>query len=375
MDSVAVDIFHQPVVEYEGHQYNRILVCVCRASGYILAEPCLDTGLTAEKVCEIMWKNWMHFGIPSIVTSDEGPQFAYSWWQTLCALAGVRVAWSHPYHHQGNGRAESAGQQLQDELTRLINDHEEPVANWVELLPHAIRLLMDLPNPLTGISPYEYVHGRPRGLAGLPYKPLKEAIDAKEWFARQQELTKALVDRVNEVHKKGEQINRRRLEPPDFKVGDVICYHVSAEAERNKLGEKWEGPGEVIAKEGEHSYIVKVAQKGEKRAHRSQLQPHVDDVYADKPFPRYYFSGKAPEVQPEPKSGEYIVAENGILDIKVDKGQILCLVKWRDYETPTWQPLKDLCNDELTGFLEKNNWSLSLDKNPRKGKAPQRPQA
>ena len=76
MDSVAVDLFSMPAVEYEGNTYDTILVCVCQASGYILATPCLDKGLTAEKVCKIMMKHWDIFGIPSVVMSDNGPHFA-----------------------------------------------------------------------------------------------------------------------------------------------------------------------------------------------------------------------------------------------------------------------------------------------------------
>ena len=156
-----------------------------------------------------MFQQWEDFGIPSVITSDRGPHFAFSWWQTLCAEFNVRAAWSQPYHHQGNGRAEVAGHQVRDMLSRLVVDVEEPKANWVELLPKALRLLRDMPNPLTGLSPYEYVHGRSRGLAGLPYKPAQVSIDATRWLKHQRELTEVLVERVNEEHRKRvEQIYR-----------------------------------------------------------------------------------------------------------------------------------------------------------------------
>ena len=47
MDSIAVDLFAMPQVEYEEKTYDYMLVSVCRASGYILAQPCKGEGLTA----------------------------------------------------------------------------------------------------------------------------------------------------------------------------------------------------------------------------------------------------------------------------------------------------------------------------------------
>ena len=51
------------------------------------------------------------------------------------------MAWSQAYHYQGNERAESAGEQVRDIMRRLVTDLEEPLANWVELRPKALRLL------------------------------------------------------------------------------------------------------------------------------------------------------------------------------------------------------------------------------------------
>ncbi len=72
-------LFAFAAVEFEGSKDDTVIACVFRASGFILAEPCLDNVLTAEKVGRILWKNWDHLGIPSVISSDVGPHFAYSW--------------------------------------------------------------------------------------------------------------------------------------------------------------------------------------------------------------------------------------------------------------------------------------------------------
>jgi len=85
---------------------------VDRHSGWIVAVPFLYKGLTSERVAKEMYKQWGIFGIPTTVTSDRGAHFIGAWWQAMCAAQGVRVAYGQAYHHQANGRAESAGQQV-----------------------------------------------------------------------------------------------------------------------------------------------------------------------------------------------------------------------------------------------------------------------
>ena len=59
-----------------------------------------------------------------------------------------------------------------------------------------------------------------------------------------------------------------------------------------------------MGREGDQSYIVELKSGGRQTAHRSQLRPHVMDLYTTDPYPLYYFTGKAPEVEVGP--GEYI---------------------------------------------------------------------
>ena len=110
MSSVAFDLFHLPSVSWEGKIFDTIILCVDRHSGWIVAVPALTKGLTGGKVVRAMLHSqWQLFGIPSIITSDQGSHFLSSWWQTLCAGLGVRLGQSQAYHHASNGGAEVAG--------------------------------------------------------------------------------------------------------------------------------------------------------------------------------------------------------------------------------------------------------------------------
>lgn len=107
MSSVAIDLFRLPMVRWEGENFDTLAVCVDRHSGWIVAIPCLNKGLTGAKLAKAMIKNqWRPFGIPSKISSDQGSHFTGGWWRTMCATLGIRQAFSQAYHHRANGRAE-----------------------------------------------------------------------------------------------------------------------------------------------------------------------------------------------------------------------------------------------------------------------------
>ena len=85
-----------------------------------------------------MFTEWVKmFGIPSVVTTDNGPHFVGTCWKTICSLFCVRRAYAHAYHHQANGKAERTGKEFKDWLGRVTATSS---MNWVEALPFVKRL-------------------------------------------------------------------------------------------------------------------------------------------------------------------------------------------------------------------------------------------
>ena len=94
-----------------------MVVWVDRHGFCMVAIKCQVKGPTGAKVAKKMLKHqWQTFGLPDVITSDQGSHFVSSWFQTLAASLGLRQAFSQAYHHQANGRAEMAGQQLMEKL-------------------------------------------------------------------------------------------------------------------------------------------------------------------------------------------------------------------------------------------------------------------
>ena len=74
--SVCLDMFMMPSLEYRSQKDDCMMICVDRLSGWMIVTPHLMKGLTAEVAARAMVERWWQpFGVPAIVTSDQGPQF------------------------------------------------------------------------------------------------------------------------------------------------------------------------------------------------------------------------------------------------------------------------------------------------------------
>ena len=144
-------------------------MCVDRHSGWVIAIPTNRIGLTSEKVGKLLYRKWLDLGggIPSIITSGQGPQFTGKFFAALCGLMGIRQAFTQAYGAQANGRAERAGRQI---LYRLSKLNVPGGVNWVEALPKVLEQHHGAEGE-SGIPPCNIIFGRYKHRAGLPYQP------------------------------------------------------------------------------------------------------------------------------------------------------------------------------------------------------------
>ena len=137
MSSVCLDIFNLPQTTWAGQVYDALVLCVDRLSGWIIAKPTLSKGLTAKRTANLLMDGgWETYGIPSLITCDQGPQFAWQWFRTMCSRLGIRLAFSQAYRPQANERAEVAGKSIKNLLRKL--QVEQDGINWVEALPRVL---------------------------------------------------------------------------------------------------------------------------------------------------------------------------------------------------------------------------------------------
>ena len=307
-------------------------MCVDRLSGWIIAVPCLDKGLTGAKLAQIMLKEWSPFGIPSVMTSDRGSHFTGAWWRTFCAELGIRHAYAHVYHHQANGRAEVAGQQIKEVLRKILVEEN---LTWVEALPRVLNKIHDAKG-VGGLSPYEIMFGRYRPLANAPYEPEKECEDAKEFFNRMLDSDERISRILNGLHDQRMVWENRSLKTPEpFVVGDKAWYR-RPEEKRGPLDSRWLGPVEIMSRVGESSYEILVKPGKIISAHQSWLKPYKEDMYNKAPVPLNYH--RLTVVDEGALGDEFVVEE--ILDHRVRNGKEEYLTWWRGSpkNEATWEP-------------------------------------
>jgi transposase InsO family protein len=115
---------------------------------------------------------------PSVLTSDQGPQFSGQIFQNMCSRLGIRQASSPAHRPQANVRAEVAGKHI---ITHLRKLHVDYGINWVQALPRVLLQLHDHQGE-SGIYPYQLLFGRERNLSGLPFTPERLCSDAQDFF-------------------------------------------------------------------------------------------------------------------------------------------------------------------------------------------------
>ena len=217
---------------------------------------------------------------------------------------GIRQAYSQAYHHQANGRAERAGQQIMEKL-RKLQVHDK--VNWVEALPRVLDRIHDLPGE-TGFTPYEILFGRHRPLSGLPLPIPHVCEDALQFFNRMQTLDQKVASTLNETHwKSAERVNRNRIESLPFQISDLVMYRRPENA-GNKLDSRWLGPAVVRSREGDRSYQIEIKPNVTIKAHRSFLKPYIKVENFGNPIPLFYHQRTVEDLEAGPD--ECIVAKN-----------------------------------------------------------------
>jgi transposase InsO family protein len=185
-------------------------------------------------------------GLPTLLVSDNGTQFASKEFQRFCKSNGIEHMFSPPYVPQSNGQAERFVDTFKRAFTKLKEEGETPQDLMVETFLATYR---SIPNPtLDGKCPAELFIGR---------KP-RTSID----------LLKPPVLPTERNFKMEQQFNRKHgAKPREFDIGATVYA-------RYRKSMPWT-PGTVKERNG-LIYIVDYEENGEShRCHVNQLLPRT----------------------------------------------------------------------------------------------------
>jgi hypothetical protein len=154
----------------EGFKY--ILTVVDRSTRWLEAVPLRD--MEASTCLSAFLHHWVsRFGVPAIVTTDRGRQFASAIWATACKRLGIQHIMTTAYHPQSNGMVERTHRQLKDALRSRLAGSE-----WPSHLPWVLLGLRAAPKEDSAISSAELVFGAPLSLPGELLSSAEPPVDS-----------------------------------------------------------------------------------------------------------------------------------------------------------------------------------------------------
>ena len=149
---------------------KRFILVICDyATRYPEAIPLRTTD--ADRVAKELVNFFIRVGVPEEILTDQGTNFTSQLLQEVYRLLHVKPIRTFPYHPQTDGLVERFNHTLKSMLTNAEGK------NWEELLPYLLFAYREVPQALTGFSPFELLYGCPvRG----PLDILKESWEASE---------------------------------------------------------------------------------------------------------------------------------------------------------------------------------------------------
>jgi hypothetical protein len=146
--------------EFEGQRFNYILLCVCALSKFPVAVKLMNK--ESRTVAAALWSIIATYGPPTILISDQGPEFVNEIVDALATLHGVERRIITAYRPQANGQVERFNRALLDILRKCTANSPRQWPAWLDFVLMAIRITV---HSATGYSPHQVMFGRsPRPL-------------------------------------------------------------------------------------------------------------------------------------------------------------------------------------------------------------------
>ncbi|RDX66569.1 gag-pol, partial [Mucuna pruriens] len=224
-------------------QIKFLIVAVDYFTKWIEAEPVAV--ISAERIKRFLWKKIVcRFGLPAVIVSDNGTQFASKTTAEFCQELGIKQVFTSVEHPQMNGQAEAANRVILRGLRRRL---EEAKGRWAEELPQVLWSYHTTPYSSTNETPFRLAFGTE---AVIPVEIGEPSLRAEFWDPETNEGgLGANLDMVQEVREAAHirefaikarvaRLYNRRVMPRKFNPKDLVLRKVTHKAESNKLTPK-----------------------------------------------------------------------------------------------------------------------------------------
>ncbi|RDX74603.1 hypothetical protein CR513_45640, partial [Mucuna pruriens] len=245
-----------------------LIVAVDYFTKWIEAKPVAV--ISAERVKKFLWKKIIcRFGLPAIIVSDNGTQFASKTTVEFCQGLGIKQIFTSVEHPQTNGQVKAANKVILRGLWRRL---EEAKSRWVEELPQVLWSYHTTPHSATNETPFRLAFGTEAVIPveiGEPslrtelFEPKANEGELRANLDMIQEVREAAHIREFAIKARVAKLYNRKVIPRNFKPQDLVLRRTVHKAESNKLMPKWEGPFRVRKEVGRGAYKLETLKSKE----------------------------------------------------------------------------------------------------------------
>ena len=242
----------------ESQGFDSIMVVTCRLSKRVYFIPCNET-IDSEGTARVYKNNvFRHEGLPNVIITDRGPQFASKFTTHLCKSLGIKQNISSAYHPQTDGQTERTNQEIEAYLRIFVNWHQNDWNSWI---PTAEFSYNNRVHSAIGYSPFYATKGYhvntgitpPTTGLNLGKEEKRAELFTKHMTKIHQE-TQAAMKKANDDMKK---YYDRKHKPEEYDIGDKVWLdmkNINSGRPKKKLDVLREGPFIIKEKISNTSY-------------------------------------------------------------------------------------------------------------------------
>ena len=278
----ATDLFG-PLVAEDGTK-KFILTIVDTFSKH--CEFCVLPNKTAAQVASAIYSRFIcRFGVPLVVTSDQGLEYRNKLFEGLCALLEIDHRFASVQNPASNSAAEVINKKIASYLKAMLDKNPK---QWEKLVPSLQFSYNSAVSRATQLSPFNILYGLD------PRSPLNSVtFEAKPFYG--EDYQTELIKRLQTARKLATENNLKyrmaykkyfdeKVNPESFKEGD-LCYLHSPEMLKinKKLQSPFLGPYVILSRVTDHNVVIQnLETKRSKFVHLNRLrraEPTSDSTY------------------------------------------------------------------------------------------------